>query len=290
MTSDPTAADLNDLTILVTGANSGIGLETARALAARGANLVLTCRSQERADRAVADIQAGVPSARLETRLLDLASLASIRAFAAELDRGHPTLDVLINNAGCFSMDRQETADGFELTYGVNHLGTFLLTNLLLPIVRRTPGARVVNVASAAHFHGKLELDDAHIRQDYKGFPAYAASKLANVAFSIELAQRIGADGPTVNAVHPGHVATNIWPGEGWFATVFSLINKVFATTPQRGAEPSVFVATAPELAGTTGLYFDKCTEKAPAERTLEAGFRRELWVRSAELVGLDES
>ncbi len=281
--------DLTQSTILVTGANSGIGLETARALAARGARLVLTCRSQERADWTVANIREDLPDARLETRLLDLASLASIRAFAAELERDLPTLDVLINNAGCFSMDRQETADGFELTYGVNHLGTFLLTTQLLPILERSPGARVVNVASAAHYHGKLELDDAHIRRAYKGFPAYAASKLANVAFSLELAQRLGDDGPTVNAVHPGHVATNIWPGDGWFAIVFSAINRLFAATPQRGAEPSVFAATAPELAGKTGLYFDKLAEKAPADRALDEAFRAELWARSAELVGLGE-
>ncbi len=287
MPTESPVFDLSDKTILVTGANSGIGLETTRALAAMGARIVMACRSAERAEAATADVRKGLPNARLESMSLDLGSLRAIRDFAPAFADRYPKLDVLINNAGCFSMKRQETVDGFEQTFGVNHLGTFLLTNLLLPCLQATPGSRIVTLASAAHYHGKLDLDDAHIRQRYSSFPAYATSKLANVAFSLELAQRLGADGPTSNAVHPGHVATNIWPGDGWFARAFSAVNRLFATTPEQGAEPSVLLASDTSLDGVTGRYYDRLEPKEPAPLAKDPEFRAQLWQRSAELVGL---
>jgi NAD(P)-dependent dehydrogenase (short-subunit alcohol dehydrogenase family) len=208
---------VRDKTVLITGANSGIGLETTRVLAGMGARIVMACRDRAKADPLRDQLAGETGNDQLEVMDLDLASLADIRRFAAEFGERHGRLDVLLNNAGCFSMTRQETVDGFELTFGTNHLGPFLLTTLLLPMLRDTPAARIVNVASAAHTAAKLDWDDLQMTRRYKGFPAYANSKLANVLFTFELARRLADDDVTVNALHPGHVATNIWPSDRWY-------------------------------------------------------------------------
>ena len=276
-----------DRTLLITGANSGIGLETTRVLARQGHTIVMACRDRDRSEPVREQLAAETGNERLTLMDLDLASLADVRRFAAEFDERHERLDVLLNNAGCFSMTRRETVDGFELTMGTNHLGPFLLTNLLLPLLRDTPGARVVNVSSDAHYHAKLDLDDLQLTRGYAGFPAYASSKLANVLFTLELARRVAGDGITVNAAHPGHVATNIWPSDRWYWSVIVPLINLFAISAEQGARTSVFLATSEEVAGTTGQYFAKEAVKEPSETARDEELQARMWDISEELTGL---
>ncbi len=272
-------------TVLITGANSGIGLETTRVLAGMGMRIVMACRDRLRSEPVRDQLAEETGNDQLELMDLDLASLNDIRRFASAFVDRHDRLDVLLNNAGGFSMTRQETADGFEKTFGTNHLGPFLLTDLLLPVLRRTPAARVVNVSSDAHYHAKLDLDDLQMTRGYKGFPAYANSKLANVLFTLELARRLEGEDITVNAVHPGHVATNIWPSDRWYWKLVIPVVNLFAISAEEGAKTSVHVATAPELAEVTGQYFAKSLAKPPSEAALDEDLQRRMWEISAGLV-----
>jgi len=209
-----TASDIPDLggkTIVVTGANSGLGFEASRAFARNGARVVLACRNVEKAAAARDDILASAPRANVEIRALDLASLASVRAFADSLVSNHERLDVLCNNAGVMALPRRETADGFEMQLGTNHLGHFALTGLLLPLLKRT-GARVVTQSSGAHRMGRIDFDDLHGRRYYGRWRAYGQSKLANLLFAYELQRRLENEGVGVISVacHPGYAATEL--------------------------------------------------------------------------------
>jgi NAD(P)-dependent dehydrogenase (short-subunit alcohol dehydrogenase family) len=224
-----------------------------------------------------------------EMMQLDLASLASIRKFATSFSEKYPHLHVLINNAGVYCAKRGETSDGFEKTIGINYLGPFLLTHLLLPVLKKKPAARIVNVSSNAYFQGRLDLDNLHMKKGYLGFKAYANSKLAIVLFTLELAERLKDGGITVNAVHPGHVATNIWnmwPGKWYQALLFGVIRR-FARTPEEAAQNSVFLATADEVKGVTGTYFDDRKPKALSPACRDVTLRRNLWALSEKLTGL---
>jgi NAD(P)-dependent dehydrogenase (short-subunit alcohol dehydrogenase family) len=238
---------------VVTGANSGLGLVTARALAAAGAHVVLACRSSAKADAAMADIRREVPSAKLSFQELDLASLASVRAAAGALRGAYPRLDLLVNNAGIMAIPRTLTADGFEMQLGTNHLGHFALTGLLLPTLRDTPGARVVTVSSVAHRLGRMNFDDLMGERSYGKWSAYGQSKLSNLLFTYALAARLERAGTPLIAVaaHPGYSDTNLQSvgpqAEGsavgaWFARVG---NRWLAQPAELGALPSLFAATA---------------------------------------------
>jgi len=218
---------MKDKIILITGANSGIGKEATRALAKKGATIIMACRNLEKAEPVCEMIQAESENPNIEVMKLDLASLKLIRNFTQEFLARYQKLNVLINNAGTFCMKRKEAEDEFEKTMGVNHLRHFLLTYELLPILEKTPGARIINVGSDAHFSGDLDLDDLHFkRRKYSGFKAYASSRLATVFFTQELAQRVKEKDITVNSLHPGHVDTNMWdiwqPQRRWY---HSLLN-----------------------------------------------------------------
>ena len=238
---------MKDKLVLITGANSGIGKETARGLAAMGATIIMACRNLEKAEPVRDAIIEETGNARVSVMHIDLASLESIRTFAREFTAAYTCLDVLINNAGTFSTTRQETEDGFEKTMGTNHLGPFLLTHLLLPSLMQASAARVVNVSSAAAFFGKIDLDDLQMTSSYGmvGFRAYAASKLANVLFTQELAQRLEGTRLTVNAVHPGEVNTNIWPDNNWFWRLVNRINSRFRISAEEGARTVIFAAAS---------------------------------------------
>jgi NAD(P)-dependent dehydrogenase (short-subunit alcohol dehydrogenase family) len=277
--------------VLLTGATSGIGRELAGALALQGARLVLACRKLEQAQALCAELIAMSGNQQIAVLALDLASLRSVRQCAAEFLGRYRQLDVLINNAGTFCLQRQETEDGFERTLGVNYLGPFLLTSCLAPLLKATAGARIVNVGSAAYRYGRLDLADLQMTRRYAGFPAYAASKLALQLWTQELAERLRAYRVSVNVAHPGHVATGIWqlwPQPRWYQRLFIRVVTSFMISAEAGARTPLYLATAPEVAGITGGYFAQeraqTLKLAPRDRALQP----ELWAMSMQLTGAE--
>jgi NAD(P)-dependent dehydrogenase (short-subunit alcohol dehydrogenase family) len=278
------ARDLAGRLIVVTGANTGIGRSTAQKLAGRGASLVLACRSEDRARPVLDSILAEGGEARFV--LLDLADLASVRRCAAEIERLGRPVDVLLNNAG-LAGHRGVTRDGFELTFGTNHLGHFLLTMLLARPLRAAAGARVVNVSSQAHYDAK-GIDFEALRRPTRtitGVPEYEVSKLANVLFTEELARRAGAGGPHTYAVHPGVVASDAWRRVPW---PIRPLMKLRMISNDEGARTSVHCATSPAVAGETGRYYDECRPKEPSPLAHDAALARRLWDKSVEWTGAD--
>jgi len=274
--------------VLITGGNSGIGKETAVELARMGATLVFTSRDASKGEAAAADVgqRAGRDVAWLP---LDLASFASIRRFASDLLGRHDRLDVLVNNAGLILEGRTQTEDGFETTFGVNHLGHFLLTQLLLERIKASAPARIVNVSSDAHRSARdgLDFDDLQSTKRYGALRAYSRSKLANIYFTRELARGRAGSGVTANAVHPGGVATGFGRDgdfKGVYAFGYGLI-RPFLRSPAKGAETSVYVASAPELDGVTGKYFADCKESQPTAIAQDDAAARRLWEVSEALV-----
>jgi NAD(P)-dependent dehydrogenase (short-subunit alcohol dehydrogenase family) len=276
-------------TVLITGADGGIGREITRALAKQGAALVMACIDVNDARPVWEEMKESTGNSVIDVMQLDLASLASIRSFVGSFSEKYPKLHVLINNAGVYCAKRGETIDGFEKTIGINYLGPFLLTHLLLPVMKQTPEARIVNVSSNACFQGRLNLDNLQLQKGYQGFKAYANSKLAIVLFTLELAERLKDSGITVNAVHPGHVATNIWnmwPGKWYQSLLFRIIRR-FARTPEEAAHNSVFLACSDEVKGVTGTYFDDRKPKALSPACRDVTLRKRLWELSEKLTGL---
>jgi NAD(P)-dependent dehydrogenase (short-subunit alcohol dehydrogenase family) len=289
-------ADQTGRVAVVTGANSGLGLETARQLAAHGAEVVLACRSLERGEAAIGDIRSTVPDARIELLQLDLASLASVRAAASELFAAHDRIDLLINNAGVTYTPRELTADGFELQFGTNHLGHFALTGLLLDRLVATPGSRVVTVSSLGHWLPcSFDLDDLRAEHRYHRFVAYSRSKLANLLFTYELQRRLATAGaPTVAlASHPGGSDTAIMdhvPGAAFMHRWMRPLSQPAAM----GALPSLRAATDPLAAG--GQYFgpgrlfetrgDPLVVRS-SSRSQDRGLQAQLWARSEQATGV---
>jgi NAD(P)-dependent dehydrogenase (short-subunit alcohol dehydrogenase family) len=288
-------AAMTDKTVLITGGNTGLGLETAVALAQFGARVVITSRDTGRGDTARKEIvdRAGVDADRVEVMALDLASTASIRAFAADFLAGHPRLDVLVNNAGLILSERTETEDGFETTFGVNHLGHVLLTDLLLDRLKASAPARIVVVASEAHKFAidGLKFDDLQCEKHFFSYRVYGRSKLANIYFARALAKRLEGSGVTVNALHPGSVATRFArDGDTSFLTAAStFVARPFSRTPEEGARTQVLLAADPDLADVSGSYF---ANSKPADRRLSRVARSDeaaerLWTVSRDLLGL---
>jgi NAD(P)-dependent dehydrogenase (short-subunit alcohol dehydrogenase family) len=283
-------SDSNRRTAVVTGANSGIGLETARGLAARGFHVVLLCRNPERAAAAKADIDASVPGASTETLLADLGLQSDVRRAAKEIEQLHDHLDLLVNNAGIQLRKVERTPEGHDMLLAVNHLGPFLLTNLLVPLLQASAPARVVNVASDAHRMSKLHLDRLDQPSGYGliGMPGYGETKLMNILFTRELARRLEGTGVTVNSVHPGSVYTNL----GDPPKAIKVLLRPFFRTAEDGAKTSLFVATDPSLDGVTGKYFanSKLAESKLSKQAQDDELGAELWRRSDALVGLDDA
>lgn len=273
-------------TVLITGANSGIGLVAASALAGMGATIILACRREEAAEQAMLEIKAKHPDAQLDFVSLDLASLASVRRAAAEVLNRYPTLDVLINNAGLANVPREVSKDGFEMTFAVNHLGPFLLTNLLLPALRASKG-RVINVASDAHKMGRMHWDNLQLARGYFVMRAYAQSKLANILFTKALAERVEEDGIHVNCLHPGAVATNIWPEGNWLEKTFSKLLRLFLISVEQGARTTIWLASGEDGGKLSGRYFEKCKEKYPSRAAQDRDAAEKLWGISANLTDL---
>ncbi|MFC1979819.1 SDR family oxidoreductase [Chloroflexota bacterium] len=275
--------------VLITGANRGIGKETANALAKKGATIVMACRDIAKGNSVCENIKQESGNNQIEVMELDLASLTSIREFAKRFCQRYQQLNVLINNAGIFYMTRAETQEGFEKIMGTNYLGPFLLTNLLLPLLKQATEARIINVVSNIYSHGQIDLCDMHQQKKYQGHKAYASSKLAIVLFTQELAERLEGTGITVNALHPGHAATsiwNIWPGK-WYQAFLSKIIKWFLISPEEGAETSVYLASSDEVKGVTGKYFDKKKPKDVSSKCKDLQLQKGLWQLSEGLTGL---
>jgi NAD(P)-dependent dehydrogenase (short-subunit alcohol dehydrogenase family) len=262
------ATDLAGKVFLVTGATEGIGKAAALEFAQRGATMTLVGRSKEKSERVLAELIAQSGNPKLDLLLGDLSKLADLRAIAAAFKSKHERLDVLVNNAGALFQTKQLSADGFEMTFALNHLAYFVLTTELLDLLKKTPGSRVVNTSSGAHYTGKIDFDDLARRPSGRvGFPGYGDSKLANILFTRELARKLAGSGGTANCFHPGFVRTGFGQNNGGFiASAISVGGALFARTPQKGAETLVWLATSPEAAAFHGEYFhDKKVAKTTA-------------------------
>jgi NAD(P)-dependent dehydrogenase (short-subunit alcohol dehydrogenase family) len=298
-----TAADIPDQTArtaLVTGANSGLGFVTSLELARHGARVVLACRDRGRGEIALARLRAEIPDADVELRSLDLADLASVRTFADAVGSAYPELDLLINNAGVMAIPRRETADGFEMQLGTNHLGHFALTGLLLPLLVGTAGARVVTVSSNAHKPGRIDFEDLQREHGYRRWPAYFQSKLANLLFAYELQRRLSAiDAPLISvAAHPGTSSTNLVnpgsEGNRIKRAVSTAAVRAIGQSDARGALPQLYAATAPDVRG--GEYFGPngiAENRGYPKRVTSTAMSRDpelaarLWSVSQDLTGI---
>jgi NAD(P)-dependent dehydrogenase (short-subunit alcohol dehydrogenase family) len=279
-------------TVVITGGNTGIGKEAAVGLAEQGARVIITSRDPARGEAAVAEIRERTGAdGEVEVMTLDLASLASIREFAAALGRRQDHLDVLLNNAGAVLLQRQVTADGFERTFGVNHLGHFVLTDLLLDQLRASAPARVVNVSSRAHKSAKtgLDFEDLQAERKYQPFLVYGRSKLANIYFTRELARRLEGTGITTNSLHPGFVRSDFGRdgdlGKG-LGVGITIAQRLFAIGPKRGARTSIYLASSPDVDDVSGKYFVRCKPAAISKAAADDAAARRLWSASEELVG----
>jgi len=279
---------MNARIFLVTGATHGIGRASAEALAAHGGQVLIHGRDLERARGVAAAISRTTGNPMVRAVQADFAELAQVRRLAQELNASLPRLDVLINNAGRMSAARTLSADGYELTFAVNHLAPFLLTNLLLPKLRASAPARIVVVASEAHRQAHLDFDDLMNSTVSGLMPAYARSKLANVLFTRELAQRLAGSGITVNALHPGLVASHLFRDLSPFLRgMLGTVVRPFMRSSVKGARTSVYLATAPELLAKTGGYYRDCRLSAPSIAAQNAADGLRLWQVSAEMTGI---
>ena len=267
--------DLAEATVLVTGATDGLGKRVALELAAKGATVLLHGRSRERLEAAREEVQRETGSEKVRSYLANLSSLGAVRGLAEQVLSDEERLDVLINNAGVIVPERKESEDGYELTFAVNHLAHFLLTGLLLPLLRDSAPARIVNVASAGQ--SPIDFGDVMLERGYGGMRAYTRSKLAQIMFTFELAGRLQGTGVTVNALHPASLMDTKMVLETFGYTM---------STVREGAGATVRLAVSPELEGVTGRYFDGRREARPNRQAYDAEARKRLWVLSEELCG----
>ncbi len=276
---------MHEKVVVITGATSGIGLETAKALAHEGYSVVMACRDTEKAAVLTAEIIHQSGNDNVHVLPLNMASMQSIRSFAELFAAKYNTLHVLVNNAGVFCDKLQRTEDGYEMTMGVNYLGTFLLTRLLLPVIKDTPGARIINITSKAAFYAKLKLDEKVFSSNTYGFKAYSASKLAQIYFTIDLAKELKDTGITVNAVSPGRVATNIWKGSSLLMKIVAPIMMRNSISAKEGAETGVYLAVSPMVEGITGKLFYKVKVMEYNQKCLDEKLRKELMKLSYDAV-----
>jgi NAD(P)-dependent dehydrogenase (short-subunit alcohol dehydrogenase family) len=273
--------------VMVTGANSGIGKAASLSLAKMGATVVMVARNRERGETARSEIIRDSGNNSVDLLLADLSSLESIRGLALEFHRKYSRLDVLINNAGLFNQRRRVTSDGYENTFATNYLAAFLLTNLQLDLLKSSAPSRVINVSSVAHYNGRINFEDLNLERNYGGWKAYGQSKLALVLFTHELARKLHGTGVTVNAVHPGTVATNIWTRPLGPAGFIMALPKLFMTSPERGAETIVYLASSPDAANISGEYLEKLRVKKSSDESYNEEIAQRLWDVSAKLTHL---
>jgi retinol dehydrogenase-14 len=282
-------ADLSGKTVLITGANSGIGFEASVAIARLGAEVVMVARDRQRGEDALAAVRARSGSAAVSLLRCDMALLKAVRTLAANYRARHSRLDVLVNNAGSVNDQRQMTEDGVERTFAANYLSSFLLTNLLLDLLKKSAPARILNVSSIGHRQGTLDFDNLHFQHGgYSVMGAYGRSKLAQILFTRELAERLKGTGVTVNAVHPGAVGTNIWSHAPWFARPVLAVARLFMLSPAAGAEPVIRLASGADIEGQTGGYYERFKLVEPSAIARDSSVAKRLWDESAELCSSD--
>jgi NAD(P)-dependent dehydrogenase (short-subunit alcohol dehydrogenase family) len=274
-------------TALITGGTSGIGKATAVALAAMGADVVVTGRDPERGERAAEEIRAQSTGGSVELMLADLAVQSEVRRLAEEFAERHDRLDVLVNNAGLVQSERTETPDGIETTLAINHLAPFLLTNLLLDLLKKSAPSRIVTVSSEAQRWGSMDFDDLQSRRNYRGFPVYGMTKLANIMFTYELAERLNGTGVTATCMHPGAVNTRFGTNNRGPMTLVFRLFKPFMRTPEQGADTVIYLASSREVEGVSGKYYSDRKWIEPQEAALDPEARRRLWEASERLTGL---
>ncbi|KAM7014688.1 retinol dehydrogenase 13-like [Tautogolabrus adspersus] len=282
---------LDGKTVLITGANTGIGKETAMDMAQRGARVILACRDITRARIAADEIRLRTGNGNVVVKKLDLASLQSVRDLAKEVQENEDRLDILINNAGIMMCPKWTTEDGFEMQFGVNHLGHFLLTNCLLDLLKKSTPSRVVIVSSLAHEKGHIHFDDINLDKDYKREVSYRQSKLANVLFCRELAARLQGTGVTVYSLHPGVIRTelgrHLFPTLALWKRIICMPFLMMIKSPLEGAQTTIYCAVEESLANDSGLYYSDCAPKTAAPQGLDDAASKKLWDLSASMVGL---
>ena len=290
MGSPANSSDLPDRMAMVTGANAGIGRETVRGLAKAGMQVVLVCRDRERGEEALADVRNDTGNDRLTLLLADLSSQASLRHLVQTYLKHFSQLHVLINNAGVICQERELTEEGIERQFAVNHLAPFLLTNLLLETLKQSAPARIITVSSQMHQRTNLDFDNLQGEKHYHPRGIYAQTKLANVLFTKELARRLRGTGVTANALHPGTVATGLFGRflglPGWLR----FLSDWYGISPERGAETSIYLATSPAVAQTTGEYFRHCRPSPCNPLAEDKPLAARLWDLSETLTGLSPS
>jgi NAD(P)-dependent dehydrogenase (short-subunit alcohol dehydrogenase family) len=272
--------------VVITGATSGIGLVAAEKLAGMGARLVLVARDRARGEETLAKLRAAGSGAAHSVHYGDLSTIAEMKRVTGEVAAAEPRVDVLINNAGALFSSRQVTADGLEMTFATNHMSYFVVTLGLAERLRATPGARVINTSSHAHKGRHLDFDDLQSAKDYRGFPVYGRSKLCNILFTRELATRWTDTGVTANSLHPGFVATRFGDSSGGFFQHGIQVAKLFAISPEKGAETIIYLATSDDVAKVTGKYFYKCRAVDPTSDAQDDAAARRLWEESARFAG----
>ena len=284
------ARDMQGKMILITGANSGIGKETTRALAKKGAVIVMACRNLNKANPVCEAIKQESGNEKIEVMQMDLTSLSSIKEFINQFCQKYQQLNILINNAGVMCAEREETTERFNRVMATNYLGPFLLTNLLLPLLKQTPESRIINVSSVAHLWGHIDLNDLNLEKRFSFTGPYASSKLAIVFFTQELAERLRNTNITVNALHPGVVATNLYrigPEGRWYQSLFSRIVSCVMISPEEGAQTSIYLASSDLVRGVTGKYFYKRHPIWVSPKCRDKKLQKGLWQLSEQLTGL---
>ena len=276
--------DLKGKTCVLTGASSGIGRATAIELARAGARMILICRDRARGEAIADELARSTTNQGVELMLADLSSQAEIRGVAGDLLAKTGPIHLLINNAGVVNLRRELSVDGIEMVFAVNHLAYFLLTNLLLPRLRESAPARIVNVASDAHRFTAMNFDDLGGERSYRSLRIYGQSKLANILFTYELARRLRGSGVTANCLHPGGVATGLGKNNGWWARVLTRALSPFIRTPERGAETSIHLATSPEVEGVSGKYFVNREDSPSSKASYDRATAERLWQLSESL------
>lgn len=272
-------------TVLITGATNGIGKAAAHALAKQDAHVLIVGRNPQKCAETVAEIQRSTGNQAVEALTADLSSLAEVRRLADQVKATSPRLHVLLNNAGAYYNARQNSADGYEMSFALNHLSYFYLTVLLLDLLKASAPARVINVSSGAHMFAKLNLTDPHDPKNYNGFRIYGETKLANVVFTYALARRLQGTGVTANAMHPGLVRTGFGHNNsGLITRIFGVLQR-FGLTPEQGADTAVYLASSPDVEGVTGKYFIKRRATASSRASYDQQAGEALWALSERLI-----
>ncbi len=278
-------AAMQGKTGIVTGGTNGIGLVTAWELARMGAQVVIVSRSENKCASVVEQIKQDTGNPNIEFIAADLSLMSNIRQAAYEFKKRHTRLDILVNNAGAVFLKRQVSADGFELTFALNHLSYFLFTHLLLDIIKTSAPARIINVSSDTHRGAKINFDDLMSEKNYSGFGVYGQSKLANVMFTYELAEKLAGTHVTANALNPGFVATGFARNNGKIMNMGMKIAHLFARKPEKGAETSIYLASSPEVENVTGKYFSDCKAVESDPASYDKSAQVKLWETSLEMI-----